>query len=255
MGHDLVGDDSEHYGARHPREGTKVTGASDHSMTPPLTVESAPLFAGLNAAAHRTLQRRAVIRSFAENEMLFAAGSPARGLFVILDGSVRVVRTRAGRQHVIHLEGPGGTLGEVPLYVGGGYPATAIAAAPTRCAVIGRETLATMMVDDPALSWRLLEALARRVRTLVERVDALATQDVASRLAAHLLARTTLVDGMHVATLEGTQTALAEELGTVREVAVRHLRALQESGVIRRLAAKRYEVLQLDALRAASNDP
>jgi CRP/FNR family transcriptional regulator, dissimilatory nitrate respiration regulator len=231
------------------REGTKVTRDANAAR---VSVEATPLFVGLNAAALRTLRTRAIERRFAADETLFMAGAPARGLFIILEGSVRVVRTRAGRQHVIHLEGPLGTLGEVPLYAGGGYPATAIAAMATRCAVITTDTLATMMVEDPALSWRLLETLARRVRGLVERVDALATQDVATRLAAHLLARTTLVGAREVATVAGTQAELAEELGTVREVVVRHLRALQQDGILRRLAPRRYEVLRPAALREAA---
>jgi CRP/FNR family transcriptional regulator len=221
-------------------------------MPESLTVDATPLFAGLNAAALRTLRSRAIERRFAADEMLFLAGAPSRGLFVILEGSVRVVRSRDGRQHVIHLEEPGGTLGEVPLYCGGAYPATAIAASETRCAVIGRETLATMMVDDPQLSWRLLEKLAFRVRALVERVDALATLDVAARLAAHILARTDVSGDRQVATLTGTQTELAEELGTVREVVVRQLGALERDGVMRRLTRGRYEILQIDVLREAA---
>jgi CRP/FNR family transcriptional regulator len=221
-------------------------------MTAPIQVGDAPLFEGLNAVARRTLLARSVERRFDADEVLFIAGSPSRGLFVVLEGSVRVVRSRDGRQHVIHLEGPGGTLGEVPLFAGGGYPATAIAATPVRCAVIARDTLETMMHDDARLAWRLLERLARRVRGLVARVDALATQDVASRLATHLLARTESVGGRLETTLGGTQAALAEELGTVREVVVRHLGALTDAGVLRRLAPRRYEVALPDALREAA---
>ncbi len=217
-----------------------------------MSVEEVPLFAGLNALALRTLRSRAVERRFAPDEVLFIAGAPSRGLFVILEGSVRVVRTRGGRQHVIHNEGPGGTLGEVPLYVGGGYPATAVAAAHTRCAVIGRETLGAMIANDPQLAWRLLERLATRVRGLVDRIDALATQDVAARLAAYLLARAETDGGVHLTTLDGTQAQLSEELGTVREVVVRHLRLLQRAGILRRAGRGRYEIVRLDALRAAA---
>jgi len=217
-----------------------------------MSVESTPLFDGLNAAAVRTLRSRSIERRFAPDGVLFIAGAPSRGLFVILEGAVRVVRTRGGRQHVIHLEGPGGTLGEVPLYVGGGYPATAIASAPTRCAVISRETLDTMIASDPRLAWRLLERLATRVRGLVDRIDALATQDVASRLAAYLLARAGTDGTRQVTTVGGTQSELAEELGTVREVVVRHLRLLQQAGILRRTGRRQYEVLQIEALRSAA---
>ena len=221
-------------------------------MTARVEVADAPLFEGLNAAARRTLLARSVERRFDTDEVLFIAGSPSRGLFIVLEGSVRVVRSRDGRQHVIHLEGAGGTLGEVPLFAGGGYPATAIAATPVRCAVIGRDTLETMMRDDPQLAWRLLERLARRVRGLVTRVDALATKDVGARLATYLLARTEQVAGRVETTVGGTQAELAEELGTVREVVVRHLRGLIEGGVLHRLGPRQYEVAQLGALREAA---
>lgn len=240
------------YAARGSREGTKVTrqaAVAPHAAT----VEDSPLFGGLNAAALRTLRGRAVERRFTANEVLFSAGAPARGLFIVLDGSVRVLRARDGRQHVIHLEGPWGTLGEVPLYDGGAYPATAVAATDTRCAVVTKETLAAMMVDDPRLSWRLLETLARRVRGLVDRVDALTTRNVAARLAAHLLTRTAPGAETHVALLDGTQAELAEELGTVREVVVRELRSLQRDGVIRRIGPRRYELTRPDALRAIAD--
>ena len=45
---------------------------------------------------------------------------------------------------------------------------------------------------------------------------------------------------------------LAEELGTVREVVVRQLRVLQQAGVLRRAGRGRYEILRIDALRAAA---
>jgi CRP/FNR family transcriptional regulator len=235
-----------------PSEGTKVTRETNVTTSPTFTVDATPLFACLNAAALRTLRSRAIERHFAPDEVLFIAGSPPRGLFVILEGSVRVVRSRAGRQHVIHIEGPGGTLGEVPLYSGGGYPATALAVTDSRCAVIAKDTLLTMMADDARLAWWLLERLSRRVRGLVERVDALATQDVAARLAAHLLARTEPNGDRQIAVLGGTQAALAEELGTVREVVVRHLRSLQRSGVMRSVGAGRYEILEIGQLREAA---
>ena len=38
----------------------------------------------------------------------------AKGLFVVIEGRVRVVRETVGRGPVVHEEGPGGTLGEVP---------------------------------------------------------------------------------------------------------------------------------------------
>ena len=211
---------------------------------------NSPFFAELSPEALATLAARAVQRKFADGEVLFTAGSQSRGLFVILEGRVRVLRgSPSGRQRVVHVEGVGGTLGEVPLFegAGAGYPATAVAATATRCAVIGRDALAAAMRDHPEVAWLLLRRLAARVRTLVEQLDRLAARDVGARLAEFLLSRVqALPDG--AVTLGASQADIAEELGTVREVLVRELRNLRTSGLIRSAGRGRYVIVDRSAL-------
>ncbi len=219
-------------------------------MVDPSEVRRLPLFAGISDPACRALAARSAQRTYEAGETLFAAGADARGLYVLVRGRVRVVRETAGRRHVLHEERPGGTLGEVPLFEGGGYPATAIAAEPTTCLVVGRDAIAAAMRADPELAWRFLGRLATRVRTLVERVDGLAARSVPQRLAALLVARHEGSTGASGAvTLGGTQQEVAEELGTVREVVVRAVRALCASGAIESLGGGRYRVRDAERLR------
>ena len=215
-----------------------------------------PFFSDLSPAALEALVGRATERHFANDEVLFTAGSESRGLFVILEGKVRVLRGAPdGRQRVVHVEGPGGTLGEVPLFEGAsspGYPATAVAAAATRCAVVGRDALAAAMRVDPDVAWLLLRRLASRVRTLVEQLDRLAARDVGARLAEYLLARPAdSVEGL--LTLGATQLRVAEELGTVREVLVRELRQLRSDGLLRSAGRGKYAILDRNALEERAN--
>jgi len=207
------------------------------------------LFAGLAPATLAQLGRQAVLRTFEPGATLFRAAEPAAGLWLVLDGRVRVVREHDGRRVVLHEEREGGTLGEVPLFEQGGYPATAIAVSSTRCAFVGRAALASAMRDDPELAWRLLARLSARVRVLVERLDRATTHSVPQRLAAHLLARRVRQRSARV-TLGGTQREIADELGTVREVVVRSLRGLAQAGVIRPLGAGRYQIVDEAALLA-----
>lgn len=201
-------------------------------MIEPSTLERISFLRGAGAAARREIALRSTLRRFAAGEVLWRAGGEPRGLFVVLEGRVRVVRAGRGRQHVIHVEEPGGTLGEVPLFGGGSYPATAIAAEETVCAVIGRDAIEAAIVADPAVAFALLERLAGRVRGLVERLDRRAAQSVGAQLAALLLERHRAAGGSPF-TLGSTQAEVAEELGTVREVVVRELRALRRRGAIR----------------------
>lgn len=204
------------------------------------TLRRIPALAALAPPAQRELLARGIERRYAARQTLFRAGQASPGLFLVVEGRVRVVRDGAARRQVVHTEGPGATLGEVPLFDGGGMPATAVALVPTRCLVFTLDAIVAAIGQDPRLALLLLGQLSRRVRQLVSRIDRLSFQSVRARLADFLL---------HTAAFEGTQTALAEELGTVREVVVRELRDLRRRGLIRATGRGRYQVLDADGLR------
>ncbi len=189
-----------------------------------------PLFAALPKAARERVVAAGVVRHFAAGATIFRAGERATSLYVILDGRVRVLRVRSGRQRVIHSEERGGTLGEVPLFEGGTLPATAVCATEVRCLAVSGEALLGVLREHPDVALLFLQRLSRRVRVLVERIDRISTQSVASRVAGHLLARTS--PSSAVVSLGMTQAALAEEIGTAREVLVRALAQLRRAGAI-----------------------
>ena len=206
-----------------------------------------PLFRRLAPEARRILAA-APQRRFRRGQTLWAAGAEAAGLVVVLGGRVRVVRAPGGRQYGVHTEGPGGTLGEVPFFSGGYYPATAVAAEPTTCLWLDRDTLARAVAADPDLALRWLGRLAARVRGLVERLDQQTARTVEQRLAALLLERHAAARGQPFA-IASTQAEAAEELGTVREVLVRTLRRFRESGLIERVSRGSYRVRDHQAVR------
>ena len=205
------------------------------------SLDSLPLFAGLAAETRRRLTEGAVARTYAAGTTLFRAGTEPAGVFVVLSGRIRVIRSREGRQYVVHTEGPGGTLAEVPFFEGGLLPATAVAIESSRCLVLARPALRAAMRDDPAVAWLFLHRLSTRVRELVERLDRASTQSIPSRLAAFLLTRGS-VDEAKPFSLGMTQAELAEELGTVREVVVRGLARLRDAGVIAAAGRGRYVI-------------
>lgn len=217
------------------------------------TLERIPLFAALSPAARREVALRGVLRRFAPGERLWSAGTAPRGFFVVLEGEVRVVRSVGGRQHVLHVEHAGGTLGEVPLFGGGLYPATAIAARRTLCLSLGRDAIHAAVREDPELAFSLLKGLAERVRHLVERLDRASGQSVRARLAAFLLARSRRAEG-RAFTLGRTQLEVAEELGTVREVVVRTLGELRREGVIGSEGRGAYSITDEEALRRIAGE-
>ena len=94
------------------------------------------------------------------------------------------------------------------------------------------------MAECPEIGFLINRRLALRVRHLVERLDD-RVRSVRSRLAEFLLDRVaTSRDGTSIS-LGMTQQSLAEDLGTVREVASRELRVLVSSHVIESLGGGR----------------
>jgi len=209
-----------------------------------------PLFAEESQEVVSALARRGIEARFEPNAVMFLAGSEPRGWYVVLEGKVRVVRGAGSRQHVVHTEGKGGTLGEVPLFGGGTHPATGIAAEPTQCALFSRTALEAAIGEAPAIAFIIARRLASRVRQLVDRLDERSSRSVQSRLIEFLLTRPTNASAS--ITLGMTQQALAEELGTVREVVSREIRVLSGRGWIEPLGGGRYRLVSIEDLRAAS---
>lgn len=218
-------------------------------MIPDQLLASSPVWGSLPPRARRELSRRGVERRYAAGDVIFSAGDPALGIHLVLEGRVRVVRDSGTRRQLVHVEGAGGALGEVALFDGECYPATAIAAEPTRCVLLPRAAVHAALAAGPETALLLLGRLAARVRTLVDRLDRLTFLSVNRRLARFLLERAE-ARGTGRCSLGMTQGQLAEELGTVREVVVRELLALRRLGIIRPLGGNRFEVLDAERLRA-----
>lgn len=206
-----------------------------------------PVLAEASAAALELIGGRGMLRRWTARQVIFRRGDAAYGMVLILSGRVRVVRERNGRRQVLHVEEAGGTLGEVPLFDGGPMPASAVVVETTEGVVLSPELVRVVVARDPALGLVMLTRMARRVRTMADRLERLTLHGVGMRLAAALLERARRSPG-HPISFGMTQEQFAEELGTVREVLVRELRGLVQAGILAPLGAGRYELRQPDAL-------
>ena len=204
-------------------------------------------FRALSDIATDALAAHAVTRTFAPGAALFREGTAAHGIFIVLAGEVRVTRTSRGRRHVLHTEQRGGTLGEVPVFDRRPYPVTALATSAVETLHVDRAGLERAFRVSPELAWFFLARVSARVRLLLDRVDGLATAQVSTRLSSYLLEQLARTGDPIIVT---TQEALAEELGTVREVVMRVLRALRAQGIIRGAGRGRIEITHPGALRA-----
>jgi CRP/FNR family transcriptional regulator len=224
-------------------------------IAPDLLRRTVSALDGLSDVAVRRLAQAATERRYAAGATLYRAGDRADALYFVLAGRVRVVRSAGAdaRAGVLHTEGPGGVLGEIPVFGGGPYPATAIAVEAVRCARVDVAALERLLGDSPELARFAMRRLAARAQVLFARLDELRGHTVTARVAAALLERARRARGGGERpdfTLGMSQAALAEELGTAREVVVRALGALCAAGAVRRTGRARYAVERLDVLES-----
>jgi len=214
-----------------------------------------PIFAEVAPADIARLAERCVTRSVGAGHLLFRAGDPCRGLYVLAQGRARIFRVnRDGREQVLHLEGPGRPIAELPLFDGGAYPASAVTIEPAVLVFLPREAFEALYRTNPDAAHAIIRALGTRLRHLVQLTQTLAFRDVAARLAL-LLAGYTERDGEPTPeggvrlTLGRTQEELALEIGAARESVSRAFRQLERRGLVVREAPDRLLLPDVRALR------
>src|SRR2546422_7440373 len=98
------------------------------ALDPVETLRRVPFFAVLPLEEIRSLAAHCVVRRLRRDEMLFAEGDPCGGLFVVQAGAVKQFKMAGtGREQVLLTERAGSTVGELALFDGGRFPASAAA--------------------------------------------------------------------------------------------------------------------------------
>ena len=175
--------------------------------------------------------------------LLFDEGAPCRGFPMVLSGQVRVARGSAGgRSLELYRVGPGEicVVSTSCLFGQAALTAHGQAREATELVLLSRAGFDQLTAHD-AFRRLVFGVFAERLADLMSLAEALAFQRLDQRLAAALLGHGTVVTLTH--------QALADELGTVREIVTRLLKRFENDGWVR-LARERVELLDPAALRA-----
>jgi CRP-like cAMP-binding protein len=196
------------------------------------------LFGALSEEELGALAACAVERSLARDELLFVEGDEAQGLFVIVAGAVRAFRSGAGgREQVIHVEGAGATIAELPVFDQKPYPSTVAADEESTVLFLAKREVQLLCLRHPQIPLAALKYLAGRLRECAKLVETLSLRDVDQRLARWLLGEARAGGqptgaGVEIK-LELTNQQIAARIGSVREVVSRALTRLQNKDLIK----------------------
>lgn len=196
-----------------------------------------PLFSGLSERELAFVLERVVSRSYSAGQIVFHEGEPCAGLYVVESGSVRIFKSSAGgREHVLSIEGPGGSVAELPVFDGGNYPASVVAIEDSVLLFVSKQDFQGLCLAHPEVALKVLKVVGARLRRLVGIIEELSFTTVRHRLGAYLL-RLAQKEGKKVAAgveimLPANNQELAAHIGTVRELVSRNLSRLQAEGVL-----------------------
>ena len=119
-----------------------------------------PLFHGLDAAGLAAVAAAAIEVEFPAERVIARQGEIGTGFFVVVDGTVRVIRDGA----VVARLGPGEFFGELSVLDGGPRVAQVVADRPTRCLALASWDFERVLREEPGVALSVLRVVAGRLR-------------------------------------------------------------------------------------------
>jgi len=216
-----------------------------------------PLFAGLSLREWAELEQRIYERHFARNEFVFLQGAPADTLYIVKSGRVKVIRhSLEGKDVVLRVCSEGQMLGNVGVFDGNGFLASAQAVEPTTTFCLSRSDCFEWVSRCPAFAFAVIADLSRRLRGATDLICSLAVDRAEQRIARALL-RLAVNSGQR--TDEGvmigmtlTRQDVADMTGTTVETAIRTMSKFRRQGLIR-VQRRRVVLTNLERLRSIAH--
>ena len=191
------------------------------------------LFEGLPTEQTEALAAIAVEKTFQRGENIFFEGDKGIGFYMVGEGRVKIFKVSfAGKEHILHIFGPGEPFGEVPVFHGQPFPATAEALEKTATLFFPRDAFVLLVEANPSLALNMLAVLSQRLRRFAGQIESLSLKEVPARLAGYLLYLSHEQGESEEVELDISKGQLASLLGTIPETLSRIFGKMSDEGLI-----------------------
>lgn len=217
-------------------------------------IGAVPLFEGLAAEHIEGLACIATEQEYERDQIIFTEGDPGCGFYVSVAGRIKIFKIAGdGKEQILHVFGPHEPFGEVPVFEGGPYPASAAALEKCRVFFFPRSAFVGLLEKDPSLALKMLAILSKRLRQFTVMVEDLSLKEVPARLAAHLLHLAEQSGEPTHVELDVSKGQLASLLGTIPETLSRIFGRMARQGLIRSTGRRSIQLLDLGGLKELAN--
>jgi CRP/FNR family transcriptional regulator len=181
---------------------------------------------------------------------VFSQGQQAQNFLVVTHGCVTVfARSREGREVVLYRVRPGElcVLTTACLIGQTRYPAEAITDSDTRARIIPYNEFERHLDNSQAFRRFVFAGMGNRLAQVTKRFEQMALTSVEHRLAGYILKRANTSP-----VIKTTHEQIATDIGSVREVVSRRLKALAVAGLVK-LERGKITVIDTAGLEAVTN--
>ena len=128
-------------------------------------LKAVTLFASLSQRFLTGIAKACVERTFEPDDVIVKQGNPGIGLFIIVEGKVKIVKTsEPGERLELATHGPGEVVGEMSVLDGANRSADVVAIEQTRCLVLSAWDFKAFMESHPEVALDILPVVVKRFR-------------------------------------------------------------------------------------------
>ena len=191
------------------------------------------IFSGLPEDQLEKISSITVGRHLQKGESIFSEGDDGNGFFIVASGLVKIYKLSSeGKEHILHVFGPGEPFGEVAVFTGQPFPANAEAIAKSHLLFFPKSDFIRLISDNPSLSLNMLAVLSLRLRQFAVKIENLSLKEVPGRLAAYLLYLADEQGSGEMVHLIISKGQLASLLGTIPETLSRVFAKMTDQNLI-----------------------
>lgn len=215
-------------------------------------INKIPAFNGLSDDQLNKIKSIAVDRRIDKGEIIFSEGDEGNGFYVVVDGQVKIFKlSPEGKEHILHIFGPGDPVGEVAVFAGRSFPANADAITAARLLFFPRSAFIDLISANPSLAMKMLAVLSMRLRRFTIQIENLSLKEVPGRLASYLIVLSEEQRNEEAVTLPISKGQLASLLGTIPETLSRIFAKMSAQELIR-VEGRRIRLLDRPGLEEVS---
>jgi CRP/FNR family transcriptional regulator len=210
---------------------------------------NAPIFDGLAAAELEQIRKIAVDRFYDRGRTVFSEGDEGDGFYLVAGGRVKIYKlSPEGKEQILHIYGEGQPFGEVPVFAGKCFPASAQTLVKSHLLFFPRSKFVRLISENPSLAMNMLAVLSLRLRQFTVQVENLSLKEVPARLASYLMYLAKEQEAQGAVVLDISKGQLASLLGTIPETLSRMFSRMSGSGLIE-VDGKRIALLDVAGLK------